>query len=125
MTGANELQTNDATARRMVFQPRTDVVETEGAYEITADMPGVDRDAVEVTVDGGVLSVKGRQSDWSVPGQELAYAEFLTGDYRRDLALPEQVDAERIEATLKDGVLRLTLPKRAPAQTKRIAVKAA
>lgn len=123
---STELQKEEqAAASRMVFQPRTDIRETDAAYEIVADVPGADRDGVEVTVDSGVLSIRGRVQDRSAPERQPAYAEFLVGDYRRDITLPENVEAEKIEASVKDGVLRLTLPKRAPAQAKRIAIKAA
>lgn len=108
-----------------VYAPRVDIVETEDALEILADMPGVTRDSVEVTLEQRVLTIRGR-ADTSLP-EDLAplYLEYQPGDYERAFALSDAVDPSGIEARVLDGVLHLRLPKAGPAKQQRITVKSA
>ena len=106
------------------WAPRVDVREAEGAYQIQADVPGADRDSLKVEVKDNVLSIEGekhRESSAETDGvtrSERAYGSFL-----RKFSLPEEVDGDRIEASYKDGVLSVTLPKKPEAAPKRITVK--
>lgn len=110
-------------APRRVFVPRTDILETDEAIVLTADMPGARERDVEVTLEGDVLTLYGRVQPAGA-GRRLVHAEYDLGDYRRVFTLREDVDRDRIEATVKNGVLRLVLPKAESAKVKRIAVKA-
>ncbi len=114
----------ERTRDRPIYASRVDIVETEDALETLADMPGVTKEGVEVTLDQRVLSIRGRP-DISLP-EELAplYLEYQPGDYERAFTLSDAVDPTGIEARVKDGVLHLRLPKAAPAKRQRIEVRA-
>jgi HSP20 family protein len=109
---------------RPVYAPRVDIIETEDALEIFADMPGVTKDSVDVTLEQRVLSIRGR-GEISLPG-DLAplYLEYQPGDYERAFTLSDAVDPTGIEAKVRSGVLHLRLPKTGPAKRQRIEVRA-
>ena len=110
--------------RPVVYAPRVDIVETDDALEILADMPGVTRDSVEVTLEQGVLRLRGR-ADLSLPeGVAPLYLEYEPGDYERAFTLSEAIDPGGIEARVRNGVVHLRLPKAGPAKPQRIAVRA-
>ena len=83
----------------------------------------VDEKSLEITLEGNVLKLVGRTQDPQMEGYSLRYAEFEPGDFERTFALSSRVDPERISASIKNGVLRLGVPKLQPAQ-KQIQVKA-
>jgi HSP20 family molecular chaperone IbpA len=114
----------ERTRDRPAFVPRADIYETDEAIYVVADMPGVDENSLDITLEKGVLSLNGTVEPETPEGYSLAYAEYRVGDYTRSFTLSNEIDQEAIEATLKDGVLRLTLHKLTEAQTRRIAVKA-
>jgi HSP20 family protein len=108
--------------------PAVDVVESEKAYEITAELPGMDEKNIEVKVTDGGLTIKGEKRDEKEEKEKDYYMqERRYGSFERRFELPESVDANKIEATFKKGVLNVTLPKKAEAQkpAKKIEVKAA
>ncbi len=114
----------ERTRTRPVYAPQVDIIETEDALEVLADMPGVTKDSVEITLEQRVLSIRGR-ADISLP-EELAplYLEYQPGDYERAFTLSDAVDPAGIEARVRGGVLQLRLPKAGPAKRQRIEVKA-
>ena len=114
----------ERTRDRPAFVPRADIYETEEAIVVVADMPGVDEGSLDITLEKGVLTLNGAVEPEAPEGYGLAYAEYRVGDYVRSFSLSDEIDQEAIEATLKDGVLRLTMNKITEAQTKKIAVKA-
>ena len=114
----------ERTRDRLAFVPRVDIYETDEAIHVVADMPGVDENSLDITLEKGVLTLNGTVEPAAPEGYSLAYAEYRVGDYTRSFSLSNEIDQEAIEATLKDGVLRLTLHKLTEAQTRRIAVKA-
>jgi HSP20 family molecular chaperone IbpA len=114
----------ERTRDRLAFVPRADVFETEDAIVVVADMPGVDENSVDITLESNVLTIEGEVEPEAPEGLSLAYAEYRVGDYRRAFSISDQIDREGIEATVKDGVLRLHLPKIVQARVKRIAIKA-
>ena len=121
---AAQPQGTERTRARPLYAPRVDIVESEDALEVLADMPGVTPGSVEVTLEQGVLSVRGR-ADVSLPeGLAPLYLEYEPGDYERSFTLSDAVDPSGIEARVKGGVLRLRLPKAGPAKPQRIEVKA-
>ncbi|MGA8820968.1 MAG: Hsp20/alpha crystallin family protein [Xanthobacteraceae bacterium] len=108
--------------------PAVDVSETDKAYEITAELPGMDEKNVEVKVANGVLTIKGEKQDEKEEKKKDYYMrERSFGSFERTFALPDGVDSDKIEANFKKGILSVTLPKNAEAQKaeKKIAVKAA
>lgn len=113
-------------AGRRVFLPAVNIYETESQIVLMSDMPGVDEKTVEVGLEGDVLTILGRSAVEAPKGMEPAYAEYSSGDYRRSFTLSgDHIDRERIEATVKNGVLKVTLPKAEAAKPRRITVKAA
>ena len=102
---------------------RVDIVETEDALEILADMPGVTRDGVEVTLEQRVLRLRGRAELPLPEGAAPLYLEYEAGDYERAFTLSEAVDPAGIEARVRDGVVHLRLPKAGPAKLQRIEVR--
>jgi HSP20 family protein len=112
----------ERTRDRPAFVPRVDIYENDDEIVLVADMPSVDETAVDITVENNVLTIRGDVEPMQPEGYSLAYAEYRVGDYQCSFSLSNQVDQEKIEATLKDGVLRLSLPKVGP-MTKKIAVK--
>jgi len=114
----------ERTRERTVFIPRADIYERDDALVLVADMPGVDKDNVEINVDRRVLTISGRVATEPVEDYRLTYAEYETGDFERSFTLTEEVDVDKIEATVKNGVLRLVLPKSEAAKPRKITVKA-
>ena len=106
------------------FLPRADIYETDNELMAVVDMPGVDKDSVEITLEKNILTINGFVEAEQPENYNLAYAEYEIGDFQRSFTLSNEIDFEKIEAVVKDGVLRLRLPKVGPAQTKKIAIKA-
>jgi HSP20 family protein len=106
--------------------PAADVWETPEAWLIVLNMPGVERSGVELEMAGGSLTVTGRPAEFAPEGGASARRERATGPFQRSFNLDEtQVDAAQITAAMKDGVLKVRLPKAGPAKTHRIEVKEA
>lgn len=106
--------------------PATEVVETDRAYEITVELPGMEEKDIEVTVGRDSVTVKGEKKEEKQEEKKGYYlSERRYGSFQRGFPLPEGVDAEKIEAGFKQGVLTLTLPKKPEAapQHKKIEVK--
>lgn len=117
-----------AWPRKFVAAPAVDVAESDKSYEITAEMPGIDEKNIEVSLANGGITIKGEKKEETEEKKKDYYvSERRYGSFERYFELPEGVDADKIEATFKNGVLRVTLPKTAEAQkpAKRIEVKAA
>lgn len=107
--------------------PAVDVAETEKAYEITAELPGMDEKNIEVKVTDGSLTIKGeKQEEKEEKKKDYYLHERHFGSFERSFRLPEGVDADKIEASFKKGVLTVTLPKKPEAQkpAKKVEVKA-
>jgi HSP20 family protein len=108
--------------------PAVDLVESDKAYEITAELPGMDEKNIDVKVTDGKLTIKGeKQEEKEEKKKDYYLHERRFGSFERSFDLPESVEAEKIEASFKKGVLMVTLPKKAEAQkpAKKIEVKAA
>ena len=107
------------------MSPRVDVIEDEKGITLFADLPGVARDALEIHVEGESLTIEGQVAAATPEAMQAAYAEVRVPRYRRTFTLSRELDGSRIEAQLKDGVLRLWIPKQEHAQPRRINVKVA
>lgn len=109
---------------RPVYSPPADIYETKTALVLLLELPSVDPAGVDVTLDKRVLTVTGSGNPPVMPqGYSLVHAEFRDGDFERAFTLAENIDSEGIEASLRDGILKLTLPKVKPAPAKTISVK--
>lgn len=113
----------EAAIDRLTFAPPVDIYETDDAAVLAADVPGCGEGNVDVSLEEGVLTVRGRVEPDRFPDHELTYAEYRVGDYERTFSVSDTVDVGKVEASVKDGVLRLVLPKAPEAKPKRIAIK--
>jgi HSP20 family molecular chaperone IbpA len=105
------------------FIPRTDIYEAGDTIVLVADMPGVDENSLDITVEKNVLTIRGQVEPPEFEDFSLAYGEYVAGDFQRSFTLSSYIDLDKIEATVKDGVLNVTLPKTAASHRKRITVK--
>ena len=107
--------------------PAIDILEKEKAYEITAELPGMDASNIEVTLANGALTIRGEKTEEKEEKKkDYHLSERRYGSFERRFKVPQGVDADKIDASFKKGVLSLTLPKTAEAEAseKKIAVKA-
>jgi HSP20 family molecular chaperone IbpA len=119
-TPADEME---RTRSRRSFVPRADIYETEKEIIVLADVPGANEKTVDLTLEKNVLSITAFVEPAIPSGFEIAYAEYEEGDYQRSFRISDEIDRNKIEAVVSDGVLRLRLPKSQEAATKKIAVK--
>ena len=112
----------EATVPARAFLPPTDIFESDDVLTIVMEMPGVDREDVDVNVENGVLRVEGRLDFSKYEGMQPVYTEYNIGHYRRSYSLSSKVDQDRISAQMQDGVLTLLLPKAEEAKPRRISV---
>jgi HSP20 family protein len=125
-TEQQAVQTTETAARapsRPVFVPPADIYETRDNIVVLAEMPGVAPDGVDITLERRVLTIRGRSAANEHAGYQQVYTEYANGDYERAFTLSENIDRDRIEATLKNGVLHLVLPKAETAKARRIELK--
>ncbi len=108
------------------FAPTADAAASNDAYEITIELPGVKADDIDVSVHDGTLTVKGeKRSEQTKEGQTWFFSERTFGSFLRSFRLPGDANADAIDAQHKDGVLTLSIPKKAKAEIgKRIDVSA-
>jgi HSP20 family protein len=107
-------------ARR--FLPVTDIFETADALKVILEMPGVDKDGIEVRVENDVLTIDGQVDFTKYQGLAPVYTEYNIGNYARSFELSSKIDQERITADLRDGVITLVLPKAEKAKPRKIKV---
>ena len=115
-----------STAREHEYAlvPAADIFEDADGISVVLDMPGVSKDRLHVKADGNGLVIEGDAEIPMPEGMEAVYADVNAAHYRRSFGLTSELDAERIEAGLKDGVLTLRIPKRAELKPRRIEIKA-
>jgi HSP20 family protein len=104
------------------YVPTTDIFETEDALTVVMEVPGVDKGAVEVSVENDVLRVEARIDHTEYEGLEPLYAEYNVGHFARSFTLSKKIDQQQITAQLDDGVLTLSLKKAKEAVPRRIAI---
>jgi HSP20 family protein len=114
----------EPTRPRRIYTPNVDIIEGEEEIMVIADMPGIDEKSVDVVLEKNVLEIYGRVDPEIPDHHKLAVSEYGIGDYLRAFTLSDEVDKERIQASVKNGVLRLVLPKVQAAKTRKIQVKA-
>ncbi len=108
------------------WAPAVDISEQKNAYVVTAEVPGVKPEDLDVTLEDGLLTIQGeRRSEEESTDRQYHRVERRFGSFRRSITLPSQVDADRIEASYADGVLQVTVPKAESAKPKKIDVRPA
>lgn len=105
------------------ISPRVEIREEEDAIVLTAEVPGIDKDALNIEVNHRVLTLSGEKREQEERKEDgVIRSERVYGSFRRGFTLPEEVDVENITATSDNGVLKLTLPKKPEAKPKQIAI---
>ena len=112
----------EKTAPGRYFVPYSDIYETEDALTVVMEMPGVEKQALDIALEHDVLRVDGRIDFSKYEGMEPVYTEYNVGHYTRSFTLSNKIDQEHISAQLDDGVLTLTLPRAKEAQPRKIAI---
>lgn|SRR5512135_1955955 len=112
----------ESTIPARLFLPQTDIFETGQALTLVLEMPGVDKDSVEVRVENDVLNIEGRVDFSKYDGLQPLYTEYNVGHYARSFRLSSKIEQEAISAELKDGVMTLVLPKAEKAKPRKIVV---
>ena len=113
----------ERTRQASAVAPSADIYEKADALVVVVDMPGVDESSVDIRVERNVLTIEGRVAQETHEGYRLAYSEYAPYDYHRAFTLSNEIDPSRIEASIKHGVLRLTLPKAKAAMPRKIDVR--
>jgi len=126
----NTLSTNEnrlskanqnGTSRVSYLTPLANILETADGYVLEAEMPGVNKDGLQITVENGELVILGRRTAYESPGTQL-YGESRPVDYRRAFEIDPSIDSARITAKMDHGVLTLTLPKAEAVKPRKIVV---
>ena len=104
---------------------KVDVAEKNGAYVVTAELPGVKKDDIHVSIDGAEVTLEAevKREKEANKDERVLHSERLYGKLTRSFALPAEVDEAKAQAKFTDGVLELTLPKKAAAQRKQISIQ--
>jgi HSP20 family molecular chaperone IbpA len=114
----------EQTRPGLVFRPDVDIVEQERGFTVTADLPGVDEEHVDIRLENGILAIRAELAVEPEAEWQLLYGEYRVGSYYREFALSDRIDVNGIEATMKDGVLDLHLPKAERHRPRSIEVRA-
>lgn len=104
------------------YVPQADIYESNGEVVLLVDLPGVDAESLDILLEENVLKLSGSVAYEPPEGYDLALAEYGIGNFQRAFSISSEIDQNRIEASIKNGVLRLVLPKAVPT-TRKIAVK--
>lgn len=115
-------QKEERTAPARYFIPATDIYETEDALTVVMEIPGVQKENVEVKLEENVLRIEGRIDFANYEGMEPVYSEYNVGHYARTFTLSDAIDQGGIAAEMRDGVLTLTLKKAQSAMPRKIAI---
>ncbi len=113
----------NAAAEASQWVPRVDIREEAGRFVILADLPGIEPEQIEIQMDKGVLSIKGRRNgEAATETSRYSRVERRQGGFHREFSLPESADAEGIVASGRNGVLEISIPKKAESTPRRIHV---
>lgn len=113
---------DEKTVPARYYVPTTDIFETDHALTVVMEVPGVEREAVEVNIENDVLRVEARLDYSNYEGFEPLYTEYNVGHFARSFTLSNKIDQQQISAQFEEGVLTLTLPKAKEAQPRRITI---
>ena len=133
---SNEIQTQkqeveaaegvERTRATRVYLPKVDIFSKDDGIAIIADMPGVAENDMEITLEKDILTINGYVSNslLAPEGYELVHGEYGVGDFQRSFTIPDEIDRDNIEAGLKNGVLKIYLPKAPEAKARKITIQA-
>ena len=111
--------------REALPRMKVDVAEKNGAYAVTAELPGVKKEDIQVSIDGAqvTLAAEVKREREAAQDERVLHTERVYGKLSRSFTLPQELDEAKAEARFKDGVLELTLPKKAAAQRKQLTIQ--
>ena len=112
----------EGTIPARVFVPVTDIFETSEALTVVLEMPGVDRNSIEATVENDIVTIEGRIDFTKYQGMQPVYTEYNVGHYARSFQISNKIDQGKISAEMRDGVVTLVLPKAEQAKPRKINV---
>jgi len=107
---------------RKIYVPQVDIYETKDSIVLVADIPGTDEKSVDIVLEKNVLTITANAEETAHKGYSMSYAEYDTGDYQRAFTISDEVDRDRIDAVVRNGVLTVTLHKAEKAKVKKIPV---
>jgi len=120
----NRMNDDEASVATANWAPSVDISENENTFTLLADIPGVDPKDIEISMEKGVLTIKGERSSENVEeGENFRRVERQSGQFYRRFTLPDVADADKIEAKSEHGVLTVTIPKQEVAVSRKIEVK--
>ena len=112
----------ETTVPARFYQPNTDIFEEEGSLTLVMEMPGVQKDNVDITIEKNVLDVEGKIDFSKYEELEPVYTEYNVGHYKRSFSLSSKIDQGKISAEMNDGLLTLVLPKAEEAKPRTIEI---
>jgi HSP20 family molecular chaperone IbpA len=121
---AQQIERAERTRATRVYTPDVDIIERKDDILVVADMPGVDETSVDVTLEKNIVTLYGKVQPEVPEGGSPVYVEYGIGDYERTFTLSDEIDRDKIRATVKNGTLHLLLPKAEAAKTRKIQVTA-
>lgn len=128
-TASNEMAQSAAAnalrAQSLELTPAADIIETDDGATIYVDLPGVNHDTLDINVDHDVLSIKGGVNLHTPKDLNPTYMDVHAGSFNRQFTLSAELDSSKIDAKLKDGVLKLVIPRSEKHKPRKIEVKAA
>lgn len=110
---------------RRTYVPRVDIYEADENIYLVADLPGADDSSVDITVENDVLTICACASEDGLDPNRRTYGEYGTGEYYRAFTLSDEIDKEKIGASMKNGILTVALPKAESHKTRKIPIHAA
>ncbi len=117
-------ETGERTRACRIYAPQVDIIERQEEIVVIADMPGVDEKSVDITLEKNVLTIYGRVDFETPKDHRPVLSEYGIGDYQRVFTLSDEVDRDKIKASVKNGVLKLVMPKAESVKTRKIPIKA-
>lgn len=113
----------ESASTRRIAPPAVDIYETDDGSILLADVPGCDESSVDASIADGVLTIRATRAAEEFPDHEATLTEYRPYDYERSFSVSDLVDTEKVTASVRDGVLRLELPKAEEAKPKKIEIK--
>ncbi len=123
MTDGQAQAVKGSKQQEPAIRPAADIFEDESGITVQADMPGVSKERLEIKIDSDTLTIEGKLEIAMAEGMEALHADVRATRYHRSFSLSSELDAEKTEASLNDGVLTLRIPKRAQYQPRKIEVR--
>lgn len=121
--GSSSRNFDNSSMATSKWAPAVDILEEQDKYVINADLPGVKTEDIEVSMENGVLSIKGeRREEAKEEGKNYSRIERIYGTFHRQFSLPDIADSDNIQASYNNGVLKLCIPKKEAAKPKRISI---